>query len=719
MRKRLLPSLLAACMALTLFQGPALAADNLNSEEGSGHEHSWSEAWGSNETHHWHDCTVEGCTEKGQNDTHLWVYGSSSDTEAPKDVVYTSQRDTQCLPCGSVRKGAESSEGGHNHVWSEDQWAYNSEYHGLKCTVAGCDVVTNAVKHTITDGVCTVCGYKQDSSEPGTDPDPGPGTDPEPEPHKHVWSEAWTSDEDHHWHSCTVAGCDVTVNSEKDGYGPHDWVYETAGDTESPKLCSICARKEGQTGEVKPEHEHSWSMEWSKDAAEHWHECLNEGCPITENAQKYGAGAHEFDTSSTTVDATCKTCGYVRKGSGSSGSGSSGGGGGGGSSSGTTVTVPVSGGSGTVQVSASVSGTTATVSEIDVSKLAGTSQVKMDFSGLGKNIETVQLPASALKAITSVDGVDSLSIKLSAGEVAFDASALESIQSQAGSQISLTVAPAKSSALNARQKEVVGSAPVFDLRLQSGSKAITSFGDGYATVSLPYTLPADQDPSSVVVYYLDGSGNIQPCQTMYDVRSKTVIFTTGHFSLYFVGQAESDGWKNPFVDVRESDWFYEAVKYANMNGLLDGLGGGRFAPNANLSRAQLAQILYAKEGRPASGGANSFTDVDAGKWYTPAVVWAAEQGIVSGFGDGRFGPDNNITREQLALMLWRYAGSPAVSGGELRFTDADQVSDWALEAVRWAVGDGIVSGHDDGRLAPQGLATRAQAAQMLKNFLEK
>ena len=92
---------------------------------------------------------------------------------------------------------------------------------------------------------------------------------------------------------------------------------------------------------------------------------------------------------------------------------------------------------------------------------------------------------------------------------------------------------------------------------------------------------------------------------------------------------------------------------------------------------------------------------------------------VSGFGDGRFGPDNNITREQLALMLWRYAGSPAVSGGELRFTDADQVSDWALEAVRWAVGNGIVSGHDDGRLAPQGLATRAQAAQMLKNFLEK
>lgn len=411
-------------------------------------------------------------------------------------------------------------------------------------------------------------------------------------------------------------------------------------------------------------------------------------------------------------------------------SGSSSGGGGGGGSSSSSVTVPVSGDKNSVNVSANVSGSTATVDRIDLSKLdnvtgsdVATGMVEIDFTGLGQNISTVDLPANAVKKIASAandsgNDAEGLIIKLSTGEVAFDAAALDTVQKQAGDRIVLSVAPAKSSALNARQKEVVGDAPVFDLTLKSGSKAITDFGSGLVTVSLPYTLKAGQDPSGVVVYYLDGDGNIHRCETMYDVRTKSVIFTTDHFSLYMVGYDPAAAWKDPYSDVAQGAWYYDAVRFVTENGLMSGFGNGLFGPDEALSRAQLAQILYSKEGRPAATG-TLFTDVTAGMWYANAIAWAAEKGVVSGYGDGRFGPDDNITREQLAVMLWRYAGSPAPSAKELDLVDSSGASPFALDALRWAVENKILSGYGDGQLAPQGPATRAQAAQMLKNFMEK
>ena len=394
-----------------------------------------------------------------------------------------------------------------------------------------------------------------------------------------------------------------------------------------------------------------------------------------------------------------------------------------------TVTVPVSGDKSTVHVSASVSGTTATVSKIDTSQIENVigdngqaSMVEIDFTGLGKTIDTVKLPAAAIKDIAAKaqnKEVGGLTVKLPEAEISFDANALSAIQAQAGSQITLTLTPAKPADLNNRQKEAAGSAPVFDLTLRSSSGAITDFRGGYATVSLPYTLAAGQNPSGVVVYYLDSTGNITPCTTMYDVRSKSAIFTTGHLSLYFVGYDPAAAWVSPFSDVAEGAWYYDAVRYASENGLMGGYGNGKFGPNDNLSRAQFAQILFNKEGRPVVNYLLQYGDVATGAWYTEAVRWATSQGIVGGYGNGMFGPNDNITREQLAVMLWRYAGSPAATEKELHFTDADKASGYALEALRWAVENGIINGYGNGQLAPQGLATRAQVAQMLKNFLGK
>ena len=161
------------------------------------------------------------------------------------------------------------------------------------------------------------------------------------------------------------------------------------------------------------------------------------------------------------------------------------------------------------------------------------------------------------------------------------------------------------------------------------------------------------------------------------------------------------------------------VEYALQSGLMGGYNSERFGTNDNLSRAQLAQILYNKEGRPAVTDGSNFADVAPGAWCAPAITWAAERGIVGGYGNGMFGPDDNITREQLAVMLWRYAGSPAATDKELHFTDADKVSGYARDALRWAVENSVINGKGGGILDPKGLATRAQVAQMLKNYLNR
>ena len=175
-----------------------------------------------------------------------------------------------------------------------------------------------------------------------------------------------------------------------------------------------------------------------------------------------------------------------------------------------------------------------------------------------------------------------------------------------------------------------------------------------------------------------------------------------------------------FDDVAKSAWYYKAVEYVAENGIMSGVSAREFAPNAGFSRAMLAQTLYAMSGKPAVKAESIFADVAANAWYADAVNWAAEKGYVSGVGDGKFAPDASVTREQMALILYRYAGSPDASGMVLReFADGDSVSAYAVDAIRWAVHEGLISGMENNTLAPQGTATRAQVAQILMNFHQK
>ncbi len=178
----------------------------------------------------------------------------------------------------------------------------------------------------------------------------------------------------------------------------------------------------------------------------------------------------------------------------------------------------------------------------------------------------------------------------------------------------------------------------------------------------------------------------------------------------------------PFVDVAEGDWFYDAVVYAYQNKLMDGVGGNRFAPNSETTRAQLVTILYRLEGEPAVSGDLPFTDVEAGTWYTNAVLWAAQNGIVNGVTDTTFAPGNDLTREQLVTILYRYAqdkGYDVSASADLSgYPDADQVQDYAQPAMAWAVAENIIQGMEDGTLKPAGNASRAQIATILMRFCE-
>jgi hypothetical protein len=135
-----------------------------------------------------------------------------------------------------------------------------------------------------------------------------------------------------------------------------------------------------------------------------------------------------------------------------------------------------------------------------------------------------------------------------------------------------------------------------------------------------------------------------------------------------------------------------------------------------MGRAMLAQVLYSLAGKPSVGGAD-FKDVSSSAWYANAVAWAAEQGIVSGYPDGSFGADDSISREQLALMLWNYAGKPAATQTALNFADAANASSWAQSALLWANEQGIINGKSDTALDPGGIATRAEVAQMIMKYL--
>ena len=221
----------------------------------------------------------------------------------------------------------------------------------------------------------------------------------------------------------------------------------------------------------------------------------------------------------------------------------------------------------------------------------------------------------------------------------------------------------------------------------------------YGTATVTVTPPSTPDEPDVPVWPVFPGGSTGPDETE---------------------EPEDEGL--PFIDVHEGDWFYENVGYVYENGLMNGVSETLFEPNGTVTRGMIVTILHRLEGEPESDYDMLFTDVAEQQWYTGAVRWAAGEGIVTGVSATEFAPDDPITREQFAAILWRYAQSKgydvSASADLTGFLDYGQISEYALPALQWAVGAGVMSGRGDGILAPQGTATRAEAAAMLMRFAE-
>lgn len=250
-----------------------------------------------------------------------------------------------------------------------------------------------------------------------------------------------------------------------------------------------------------------------------------------------------------------------------------------------------------------------------------------------------------------------------------------------------------------------------------------------------YTLQNDSGATSTLVTAVSGNGEPVSIngQALSTGGSATVAIPNSGKTDIVVGIGaktytltilrNSGTGANPFTDVSEKDWFYGDVMFAYENGLMIGTGNAQFRPHGTATRGMMATILWRMAGSPAPKGNNSFTDVEAGTWYTDAITWTAENGIFLGYGNNKVGPNDSITREQLATIFFRYAdykGCDMTAEGELdKFRDAGKVSDYARAAMQWAVGSGLIQGKPDGVLDPQGTATRAEIAAMLHRFLEK
>ncbi len=230
-----------------------------------------------------------------------------------------------------------------------------------------------------------------------------------------------------------------------------------------------------------------------------------------------------------------------------------------------------------------------------------------------------------------------------------------------------------------------------------------------AVVAVPCTSAAKG--AVAVATYPDGSSQIIKFALVTDEGVKLLLSDSAVIT--FVDNSKS------FRDIAQDAWYEEAAAFVSATEIMNGMGDGLFSPDSTMTRGMLVQILFNMEERPAASS-DSFADVNPGSWFSDAVTWATEHSIAGGYGNGQFGPEDQITREQTALMLYKYAGYIGLHAQEredlAEFADGEDTSGWAVDAMEWAVGCGLLKGNEDGNLNPKGAATRAEIAQILLNL---
>lgn len=395
-----------------------------------------------------------------------------------------------------------------------------------------------------------------------------------------------------------------------------------------------------------------------------------------------------------------------------------GGGGGGGTSSGGSSSSGTSNSTANVSTDSKGNVSTTAVNQAVESLVKSESRAVTMAIDAGKS-STVTLPNQAMTealATLSREGKSvTLSLTYEKGKISLSADALSSVLEQAGSKnVSISLDSADTSKMTQAKAKAVGDAVAVDLSITAGSQEITSFGGASVSVSLNFTTKYGVDTDTVQVWYVKDNGGKVQMSTSFAGGKAT--FETTHFSTYMVGYEPANTQSlSKYRDVTNG-WYYHPVQYVVYYGIMSGTDNNAFAPDMNLSRAMVAQMIYQMAGKPAAVSGN-FRDVAENAWYADAVNWAASQGIVAGYA-GEFAPDRDVTRQELATMLMRYAdykGYDRESGSISGYPDVGSVASWAMDGMEWAVTEGVISGVSNGStttLSASATATRAQAAAM-------
>ena len=542
-------------------------------------KHNWnSTTWRSDSFSHWHECSI--C--KGKGDIAAHTYDQETVNEQYKASSATCRSGTTYyMSCVCGAKGADTFEIGdknpdnHSGILNND-WKSNDTNHWKEYSC--CRAHAEEAAHSGGTATCQNKAVCSTCNKPYGDLG------------SHVPASTWSKDASGHWHVCQTPNCNEKLAFAAHTPGP-------AATEDAPQLCTVCSY------ELAPalEHTHVWGAWISNGDGTHTRTCAKDSSHTETNAcsggtatcqssaicavcnTAYGAKDMTNHTGGTevrgSVEATTSTEGYTgdtyckgcnnkladgktipKKDSGSSGGSSSSGTSGGtgsGSSGGntppsTSVTVPVSGEEKTIRVNSTVSSTTATIEDIDLSKLntvigndVKTGVVTIDFSVLEKQIDTVKLPANVIKRIADAvkdpsNDAESLSIVLTDGtSIEFDEKALSKKTAQTNqTDITISIKRTTDSALSALQQQAVGSRPAWDIKLTSGGKNISDMG-GVITLHAPYELRSGEQSNGIVVYYVDENGNRESCETSYDPVKKLISWKTSHLSVYMIGYDEN------------------------------------------------------------------------------------------------------------------------------------------------------------------------------------
>ena len=546
-------------------------------------KHNLNSTWSSDSFSHWHECSI--C--KGKGDIAAHTYDQETVNEQYKASSATClSGTTYYMSCVCGTKGADTFEIGgidpanHSGILNND-WKSNDTNHWKE--YACCGAHAEEAAHSGGTATCQNKAVCSTCNKPYGDLA------------SHVPASTWSKDASGHWHACQTPNCNEQLAFAAHTPGP-------AATENAPQICTVCSY------ELAPalEHTHDWGAWISKGDGTHTRTCAKDSSHTETNAcsggiatcqssaicsvcnTAYGAKDMTNHTGGTevrgSVEATTSTEGYTgdtyckgcdtkladgktipKKDSGSSGGSSTGGSSSGGTSGGTgsgssggnttpstSVTVPVSGEEKTIRVNSTVSSTTATIEDIDLSKLntvigndVKTGVVTIDFSVLEKQIDTVKLPANVIKQIADAvkdpsNDAESLSIVLTDGtSIEFDEKALSKKTAQTNqTDITISIKRTTDSALSALQQQAVGSQPAWDIKLTSGGKNISDMG-GVITLHTPYELRSGEQSNGIVVYYVDENGNRESCETSYDPVKKLISWKTSHLSVYMIGYDEN------------------------------------------------------------------------------------------------------------------------------------------------------------------------------------